>query len=192
MKSKSQKYILGIISAFCIASANAEITKITDLDKTQVKYLTIAYGVALEDGYNPKKLQGLLMQESKAGAHSNYKESGPTNSRYYGVGQIKYSTAVEVIQNNPSLRAYVKSLSKNDVIHALKHNAEFAIRVTSKYLLQVGNGVINEKAITAYNRGPGGVKAVNPKTFHYTKSVMKYAQSDDIAKLNSYLRKRRG
>lgn len=153
-----------------------------NLTSRQNKLLNLAYKKAKEDGHkNPEVLQGIILQESKAGAHSSYKVAGQefglsANQRYYGIGQIKLSAAKDVLTRFPELYTKYKFQTKTDeeIIANLILNEEFNIEIASKYLIILKSyGYSSTKQLAnAYNQGPGGGKNVG-ENFHYGNGVEK-------------------
>jgi hypothetical protein len=158
-----------------------------DPSARQQHLLQVAYQTAKRDGHSyPQILQGIIMQESKAGTMKKYKVAGnefglKPNKRYYGVAQLKLAAAHDVLKKFPSLWADFNFQTKTDeeVIAKLIENDEFNIAVASKYLLILRSyGFTTPHALAiAYNRGPGGAKNAGPVT-NYSRGVMEY-----IAKL---------
>jgi hypothetical protein len=162
-----------------------------DLSPKQANLLAMTYNIAKEDGNpHPEKLQGVLIQESKAGGLKSYKVAGQEfgnkdSEKYYGIFQMKVAAALDVLNKFPSLWRYMQTREKEEVIANLILNDEFAVRMASKYFLMVGGS-------TAYNLGSLGAKSVNPKDHHYTVEVDKYAKSDMIKQLNDQLKNAHG
>ncbi len=142
----------------------------------QAQILNTAFEIAKADGHkDPALVQGVLLQESRAGGADNYRVAGPSKEPYYGVGQVKVSTAREVMREFPKLWAkYDFQTKTDDELKAhLILNTVFNIEITSKYLrlLQTRYGFQGRELLNAYNRGPGGVKDVDHDDFHYAKGV---------------------
>ena len=158
----------------------------------QAEILNMAYTIAKKDGHKqPQILQGIVMQESQAGQLQKYKVAGQefglkTNTRYYGVAQIKLDAARDVLAAYPQLSKQYNFQTNTDeeVIAKLIENDQFNLAVASKYLLilkRYGFDTIKELAL-AYNQGPGGAKLKDADTFHYSNGVMKYIQTLNTAK----------
>ena len=156
------------------------------LTSRQAELLALAYDVAKGDGHRyPQLLQGIILQETLAGEYHSYKVAGhelglKTNQRYYGVAQIKLAAARDVLSSFPRLveEFDFHTMTDEEVIAKLIENDHFNLAVASKYLLilkRYGYDTIKELAL-AYNQGPGGAKAHDPETFHYSVKVMKYIQ----------------
>lgn len=156
------------------------------LSKRQSELLSMAYDIAKKDGHaQPQVLQGILMQETKAGDYHTYKVAGQefglrTNERYYGVAQIKLAATRDVLGKFPALKKEFNFHTNTDeeVIAKLIENDKFNITIASKYLLVLkaqGYDTIKELAL-AYNQGAAGAKKHDANTFHYSTSVMKYIQ----------------
>ena len=146
----------------------------------------MAYSIAKIDGHRyPQLLQGIILQETLAGEYHSYKVAGQelglrTNERYYGVAQIKLAAARDVLNSFPWLTKEFgfHTTTDEEVIAKLIENDKFNLSVASKYLLilkRYGYDTIQELAL-AYNQGPGGAKAHDAQTFHYSVKVMKYIQ----------------
>lgn len=136
-----------------------------DLTAAQHLVLSRAYDQAKADGHpHPEIVQGVLLQESKAGGMASYKVAGNKGDEYFGLGQLKLGTTREVMAAFPSLWAkYAFHTRTDDELKAnLILNPSFNIEVTSKYLriLQTRYGYTGRELVNAYNRGPGGVKRV--------------------------------
>lgn len=142
-----------------------------DLSAAQHLVLTRAYEQAKADGHpNPEVVQSVLLQESKAGAHSSYKVAGTKGNEYFGLGQLKLTAARDVMKAFPVLwDKYKFQTQTDDELKAnLILNAAFNIEITSKYLrlLQTRYGFKGRELLNAYNRGPAGVKLVGAD-YHY-------------------------
>ena len=91
-----------------------------NLSPHQSQLLDLAYEVAKEDGHKqPQILQGILLQETQAGAMNSYKVAGhelglKTNERYYGILQIKLAAAKDVLAAYPELIKRFKFHTKTD------------------------------------------------------------------------------
>jgi hypothetical protein len=156
------------------------------LTSRQARVLGMAYEIAKEDGHKyPQLLQGILMQESKAGEMKSYKVAGQefglrTNERYYGVAQIKLVAARAVLSSFPGLRSKFKIQSDTDeeIIAKLIEDDEFNISIASKYLLilkRLGYDTMKQVAL-AYNQGPGGARGKDANTNKYSRGVMTHIQ----------------
>lgn len=149
----------------------AAITLPANLTSTQGKLLTKAYEIAKADGHkNPELLQALLLQETQAGGMKSYRVANPGADAYFGPMQIKLAAARDVLQRWPVLfTKYGFHTCTDDEIKAnLILNESFNLEVASKYLivLQKTYGFSGRELMNAYNRGPGGVKAVDDD-YHY-------------------------
>lgn len=164
-----------------------------NLSKRQAELLAMAYQIAKADGHKqPQILQGLLLQETLAGAVRSYKVAGQefglkTNSRYYGLMQIKLDATKDVFAHFPSLKKEFnfQTTTDEEIIAKLIENERFNLTVASKYLLVLEKSGFDtiEQLSLAYNQGAGGARNHDPATFHYSVGVMKHIQS-----LNSSLR----
>jgi hypothetical protein len=150
-----------------------------NLNTKQQKLLNFAYDVAKQDGYkHPAYLQGILMQETRACSIKHYRVSGLTNKvgdRYFGAMQIKLAAAKAVLRTYPEMWKHMESRTDEEIQARLILDDEFNIMIGSKYLLMMGINKDPSRAITAYNRGPGGVDYVNVATFEYTKNVKNFS-----------------
>jgi len=150
-----------------------------NLNSKQQKLLSFAYDVAKQDGYkHPAYLQGILMQETRACSVKNYRVAGLTNKvgdHYFGAMQIKLAAAKSVLRTYPDMWKHMDSRTDEEIQAKLILDDEFNIRIGSKYLMMMGINKDPSRAITAYNRGPGGVDYVNVATFEYTNNVKKYS-----------------
>lgn len=154
-------------------------SKLTD---RQAQVLSLAYNIAKNDGHkDPKLLQAIVYQESKAGQHAAYKVAGQaygltTNNRYYGLSQIKLSAAKDVLKRWPSLKRDFNFQTDTDeeIIAKLIENDKFNLSIASKYLIlmsQYGYSSIREVAL-AFNQGPAGAKKFNPNDHPYSNGVV--------------------
>lgn len=158
------------------------------LTQRQVELLTMAYHIAKQDGHPyPQLLQGIILQESHAGEHPNYRVAGQefglaANKRYYGVAQIKLAAARDVLKHYPQMNQQFdlgNNAADEEVIAKLIENDAFNLAVASKYLLILktyGYDTIKQLAL-AYNQGPGGARNHDSETHHYSKGVMRYIQT---------------
>lgn len=142
----------------------------------QAELLTIAEIIARQDGHiEPQLLQGLLMQETHAGANPHYLKSPGGN---HGIGQIRVVAARHVLRDYPELMSQfnVSPTDEKGLVKKLVHDNYFNISVMSKYLLilqKAGFKTMKQLAL-AYNQGAGGAKKQNSDTFPYVKGVMKH------------------
>lgn len=152
----------------------------SNLTDKQFTLLNFAYDIAKEDNYkNPQYLQGIIMQESRAGQIRDYRVAGLTNKpgdRYFGIGQIKLTAAKAVMNQYPEMWDYLDTKTDEELQARLILDDEFNIRVASKYALIVGINKDPAYGITAYNRGPGGVKEVNIDQHDYTIKVKQFSE----------------
>lgn len=157
-----------------------------NMTQRQAQLLGMAYDIAKHDGHRyPQLLQGILLQESRAGEHEGYKVAGQeyglkANQRYYGVAQIKLAAAKDVLDRYPQMREEyaLQTAADEEVIAKLIENDRFNIAIASKYLLVLksyGYDTIRQLAL-AYNQGPGGAKAHDADTHHYSSGVMRHIQ----------------
>ena len=138
--------------------------------------LEVAYDIADRDGIQPPQLlQGILMQESRAGDLSNYKVAGPPGHHYYGVAQIKLDAARDVLKRFPGMwdQYGFQTHADEEIVAKLIENDQFNIAVASKYLVILhGYGYHSPKALSvAYNKGPGGAAGVTLATDPYAAGV---------------------
>jgi hypothetical protein len=156
------------------------------LTHKQAELLAVAYSIAKQDGHRyPQLLQGIILQESKAGELPSYKVAGQEyglapNQRYYGVAQIKLVAAREVLNKNPQMWKDWDFHTKTDeeVIAKLIENDRFNLAVASKYLLilrDAGYTSMQSLAV-AYNKGAGGATGVDPSTNDYALAVFTHIQ----------------
>jgi hypothetical protein len=152
----------------------------------QARILSVAYDIAKRDGHSqPQILQGIVLQETKAGGMSSYKVAGQefglkTNERYYGLAQLKLSATKDVMSRYPELWKQFNFQTRMDeeLIAKLIENDNFNLSVASKYLLILkasGYNTVKQMAL-AYNQGPGGAKSQNAETHHYSTGVMAHIQ----------------
>lgn len=146
----------------------------------QADTLALAARTATDDGLPAGLLQGILLQESDAGANARYKVAGQdsglhVNQRYYGIGQIKLDAARDVLQRYPSMWITFgfQTHTDEEVIAKLIENDAFNIAVASKYLLLLRqSGFKSPKALAvAYNKGPGGAVGVDVTADPYAQGV---------------------
>lgn len=157
------------------------VVKIPDfLTAKQHELLNFAFSIAKADGFNePKYLQGIIMQESKAGNMAAFRVAGLTNAvgdRYFGVAQIKLAAAKDVMKKFPEMWRHLDTKTDEELQARLIVDDQFNIRVASKYALLMGINSNPAKAISAYNLGPGGVLDVDPHAHPYTKKVKSHAE----------------
>jgi hypothetical protein len=150
------------------------------LTKEQHQVLTKAYLQAKADGHrHPELVQGVILQESKAGGMDSYRVAGNRGDEYYGLGQIKVGAARDVLARWPELwQKYKFQTRTDDELKAnLILNPAFNIEITSKYLLLLTRqyGFQGRELLNAYNRGPGGVKAVDD-SYHYAIGVEQHVR----------------
>jgi hypothetical protein len=151
----------------------------TDLTHEQSKILAMAYEIAKKDGHkHPEILQGIVLQESRAGAMENYKVANTKGDPYYGVCQIKVAATKEVLAAYPELWEEFKFQTHTDqeLIANLILNTRFNLTIASKYLLILHNvyGVSGYMLPVAFNKGAAGSRGINPDEDEYNKSVNKH------------------
>lgn len=151
-----------------------------NLTKKQFEMLNFAYDVAKSDGFKePKFLQGIIMQESKAGSMNSFRVAGLTNAvgnRYFGIGQIKLAAAKAVMNRFPDMWKHLDTKTDEELQARLIIDDHFNVRVASKYALIMGINENPSKAITAYNVGPGGALTVDASSHAYTMQVKGHAE----------------
>lgn len=158
-----------------------------DLSSKQNILLNAAYKIAKDDGHkNPELLQGIILQETKAGGMKSYAVAGQefglkTGERYYGVGQIKVIAAKTVLAKYPEMREEFGFQTKTDdeIIAKLIENDKFNLAIASKYLIILKNdfGYRDDSSLAgAYNQGPAGAKTHVAQAKAYANSVMKFMQ----------------
>jgi hypothetical protein len=150
------------------------------MPRPQLELLEFAYQVAVRDGHKyPQYVQGVMMQETKAGNMQNWRVAGLENKigdRYAGICQIKLSAAKDVLSNYPKLWNKLDTRTDEELFARLILDDKFNIEVCSKYLLLMGVNSNPTRGIAAFNRGLGGVQAIEDTAeFHYTKGVLGYA-----------------
>lgn len=141
------------------------------LTNKQKEILKVALNTAKKDGLrNPKILPGIIMHESKAGNAKNFRTSRhkPSYDQTVGLGQIKASTAKSVLEENPDLKAKMKS---SNIKSELANNDLFNIAIASRYLKYLSkHSKSDSHLIAAYNLGNSyGIK--NPDKLPYVRSV---------------------
>jgi hypothetical protein len=150
-----------------------------NLTQKQYDLINYAYQVAKDDGHkNPQLLEGLIMQESKAGNMPGFRVAGLQNQpgdRYFGIAQIKLNAAKEVMKRYPDMWKGLDTRTDEELQARLILDDKFNIRVASKYVLLMGVNKNPDMGITAYNRGPGGAQSIDPHTHPYTVKVKTYA-----------------
>lgn len=162
-------------------SVAARIGEGLGLTPRQIELLGFAKQVAIEDGHQkPQYFLGILMQESKLGGIKEHRVAGLENrpgNRYFGIAQIKLKAAIAVMRKWPEMWGFLDTKTEEELQARLILDDEFNIRVASKYALLMGINERPNRAIAAYNRGPGGVeKITDPKTFPYTVKVKEHAK----------------
>lgn len=151
---------------------NQVVVKLPEnLTLDQSRMLALAYEFAKSDGHqSPELVQGVLLQETRAGGMDSFRVANPGPEAYFGPMQIKLATAKDVLKRHPALYTKYKFHTRtDDEIRAhLILNDRFNLEVGSKYLLMLQNefGFRGRQLMNAYNRGPGGVHAVDD-SFHY-------------------------
>lgn len=142
-----------------------------NMSAEQHRLLNMAYEVGKNLGFkDPEIVQAILLQETLAGGLDSYRVANPGPEAYFGPMQIKLAAARDVLKKWPALYETFGFHTKTDdeVKANLILNYRFNIEVGARYLLilKQGYGFRGRELINAYNRGPGGVKAVDD-TFHY-------------------------
>jgi hypothetical protein len=155
-----------------------------NLTEKQMRLLTMAYDIAKRDGHKyPQILQGILLQETKAGEMKSYTVAGHefglgVNQRYYGPCQIKLAAAKDVLQEYSSMFKEFSFHTNTDeeIIANLMLNEKFAISVASKYLLilQKRYNIPEHQLAAAYNQGAGGFTNSNGQ--RYAAAVRQFAE----------------
>lgn len=159
----------------------------SSLTHKQAELLAMAYDIAKHDGHkHPQLLQGIILQESKAGELASYKVAGQEfdlkpNERYYGVAQIKLAAARDVLSKYPNMKEQFGFQTNTDeeIIAKLIDDDRFNISIASKYLLvlkAMGYDTMKQLAL-AYNQGAGGARSKNADTNPYSRGVMAHIQS---------------
>lgn len=158
-----------------------------ELTSNQIATLKLAHQIALNESLNPRTVKAIAFQESKAGGMNGYQVGGrefkvsPSNL-YYGIMQIKLSTALDVLRFNPSLKTEygINERSSAKIIELLKNDKAFNILIGAKYLTILKNvyGYRSEDAmILAWNRGPGGARNHNPSKHWYVLGIKEILHS---------------
>jgi len=150
------------------------------LSTSQHEILTFAYQTAKTDGLRyPQYLQGIIMQESRAGSVKEFRVSGLSNKvgdRYFGIAQIKLAAAKDVMKQYPEMWHGFDTRTDEELQARLVLDDRFNVRVASKYTLMMGINTNPSFAITAYNQGIGGALSIeDPKSFAYTVSVKQHS-----------------
>ena len=141
-----------------------------NLTSQQHKLLTMAYEIGKQNGLkDPSLMQAILLQETEAGT-GRYKVANPGPEAYFGPMQVKLQTARDVLSRWPSLyETFGFHTRTDDEVKAnLILNERFNLEVATKYIvvLKQAYGLQGRELLNAYNRGPGGVKAVG-SDYHY-------------------------
>ena len=180
---KTSKQLGGSGLAFAIPNG------ITD---HQYDLLNSAYRIARDNGLkHPEILQGIVFQETHAGALDSYRVAGQefglkTNERYYGICQIKLKAARDVLKAHPELLEKYDFHTNTDeeVIANLILNDDFNLEIASLYLKIIADNYGNGKEfmIAAFNKGPGGAKNVDVGSLDYVKKVKQYIAKFSKAK----------
>ena len=162
--------VIGEKQSVIIGGSTATLLPAT-LSTKQSRLLNMALTIAKEEGLkHPEIIQSILLQETEAGGMKVYKVANPGPDAYFGPMQLKLGATRDVLNQHPVLwTKYDFHTRTDDEVKAnLILNEEFNIRVAVKYvkLLQAQYGFTGRELLNAYNRGPGGVKAVDD-TFHY-------------------------
>lgn len=156
------------------------------ISSKQATILAAAYSIAKHDGHRqPQILQGIVLQETRAGEMSSYKVAGQefglkTNERYYGLAQLKLAAAKDVLKKYPNLWKEFDFQTQMDeeIIAKLIENNNFNLSVASKYLLILkasGYDTVQQMAL-AYNQGATGAKKFDASVHHYSTGVMAHIQ----------------
>lgn len=144
----------------------------SNLSTKQRRLLNLAYELGREHSLaHPEIVQAVLLQETLAGGMKAYRVANPGPEAYFGPMQIKLAAAKDVLRRWPHLfAAYDFHTRTDEEIKAnLILNERFNLEVGTKYLklLNTQYGFTGRALINAYNRGPGGVRAVDHSEFHY-------------------------
>jgi hypothetical protein len=158
-----------------VLGGQAAILLPSTLTAKQSKLLNTAYALAKAEGFkDPEIAQAVLLQETNAGGLKSYKVANPGPDAYFGPMQVKLVAARDILAENPQLYAKYDFHTKTDdeVKANLILNEPFNLEVGIKYLryLQKRYGFSGRELINAYNRGPGGVAAVD-SDYHYAVSA---------------------
>jgi hypothetical protein len=173
------------VSTTYVAASQELPTPIPEVDEptprlsSSQKLLAMAYEVAVADGHHhPELLQGIIMQESRAGdSHLLHRSARSAKGPNYGVAQVQLKTAREVLKRNPDLWSRFNFSSKSDreIVAKLVENDRFNVTIASRYLLIIkglGFKTMSQMAV-AYNLGPGGAKKAGAST-PYSRSVLRH------------------
>ena len=157
-----------------------------NITQEQAELLIYAYKVAKADGHkDPSVLQGIIWQESRAGAWEGHEVAGDeyglkVGKRYYGVGQIKVAAARDVFAKYPQdFPGFTAKTTDEEIIAHLIMDKHFNVRIASKYLYMMthrDNGTKRPTnfGITAYNQGIGGAVKKDWNKWEYTVAVNQY------------------
>lgn len=142
-----------------------------NLSEKQHRLLNLAYEAGQKAGIkNPEIVQAVLLQETLAGGLDKYRVANPGPEAYFGPMQIKLAAARDVLSRWPNLyKEYGFHTKTDDEVKAnLILNERFNIEVGARYLLLLKQtyGFSGKTLLNAYNRGPGGVTAVDD-SYHY-------------------------
>lgn len=154
------------------------------LTEKQFNLLNLAYQIGESVGLkDPRMVQGVVLKESEAGNSDKYKVAGQefglrTNERYYGVGQVKLSTAKHVLGKYPALFSKYGFHTKTDeeIIANLIMNDVFNLEVVSRYLKIISDDYCSNPScvLASYNLGPAGAKKVGDHgSLGYVQGVFK-------------------
>ena len=137
----------------------------------QHRLLNMAYEIGQKNGFkNPEIVQAVLLQETHAGGLESFRVANPGPEAYYGPMQIKLAAARDVLKEWPRLFDDFEFHTRTDdeIKANLILNDRFNIEVGARYLkiLKTRYGFSGRELLNAYNRGPGGVKAVDD-SYHY-------------------------
>ncbi len=156
-----------------VGSVGGQIAQVipSSLTSKQHRLLNMAYQVGKENGFkDPEIVQAILLQETHAGGMNSYKVANPGPQAYFGPMQIKLSAARDVLTRWPGLydKFGFHTRTDDEVKANLILNERFNIEVATKYLLILKReyGFNGRQLLNAYNRGPGGVRAVDD-SYHY-------------------------
>lgn len=166
-------------------SSNQQTSEYSSQSPDRQELLKTAYTIAKADGHkNPEIVQAVLLQETDGGAHPKMRVSNPGPNAYFGPMQLKLAAAKEVLARFPELFAkyYFQTRTDEEIKANLILNDVFNVEVGSKYLLilQKQYGFTGVMLLNAYNRGPGGAKAVDA-TYHYGVSAQKKLRQYKVA-----------
>jgi hypothetical protein len=144
----------------------------------QRENMQLAYELAKADGHrDPRVVQGIILQESDAGAAKRWRIGGLDHGAkelYFGLAQIKVSTARDVMKRYPELwKQFNFQTRTDDELKAnLMLNDRFNLTIASRYLLMLAHdyGFKGRELLNAYNQGPGGVRNIS-NDWHYAIEV---------------------